>query len=101
MAFQPSDKQIKDFVNAMLEEVLDEIRSDRGVDISNAFYDAFGVGDIETDLDGNVSTRTKKNQQMAQKAKEADKEIEQIISAYENLLKGMMKNPNKYFNFKF
>jgi len=101
MAFQPSDKQIKDFVRAMLEDVTEELRSDRGVDIDNAFYDAFGVGDIETDLDGNVSTRTKKNQKMAQKAKEADKEIEQIMDAYENLFKGMMKDPKRYFDFKF
>jgi len=101
MAFQPSDKQIKDFVNAMLEDVLEEVQGDRGVDIDNAFYDAFGVGDIETDLDGNVSTRTKKNQKMAKKADDANKEIALISNAYQNLLKGMMKNPDKYFNFKF
>jgi len=100
MAFQPSDKQIKDFVNAMLEEVLEEVQGDRGVDIDNAFYDAFGVKDVETDLDGNPSGRGK-NKNNLRKAADADKEIEQIMNAYENLLKGMMKNPKKYFNFKF
>jgi hypothetical protein len=96
---KPSDRQIKNFVGAILSDVLEEMRSDRFLGVDTAFHKAFNIDRIalKINTDGDFVGTEEEGKAL----EDANAEIEMIINAYENLFKDMMKNPNKYFDFKF